>query len=49
MKHRIFNLALSLGMTVGLMLGGSVLPAAATANSFQLKSARGKIQHVIYV
>ena len=49
MKHRIFNLALSLGMTVGLMLGGSVLPAAATANSCQLNSARGNIQHVIYV
>jgi hypothetical protein len=49
MKNKIFRITLSLGMLFGVLLGGAPVPATVAANSCQLSSAKGDIQHVIYL
>ena len=50
MKHRLLNLVMSFGMAISMALGGTLVPVPiAAAAGCQLNSARGNIQHVIYV
>ncbi|MFN8594663.1 MAG: hypothetical protein U0559_00550 [Anaerolineae bacterium] len=51
MKNKILSFALSLGMLLSLLLGGSFVPlaAAAPAAGCQLDTAHGRIQHVIQI
>ncbi len=49
MKNKIFRITLSLGMLFSVLLGGASVPVTVAANTCQLNSANGSIQHVIVV
>ena len=50
MKHKLLNLVMSFGMAISMALGGMLVPIPiAAADGCQLNSARGNIQHVIYI
>src|SRR5512144_3314768 len=49
MSNKILRTILALGLLSSMLLSGAAVPLAVAANGCQLNSAKGDIQHVVYL